>query len=165
LFDSLNPEFSPGNRIIDIFASCFSFYTFSKCNDKDLNKHIQQLDDLAIEVSDISFIALVISDASVKNNVTISISHIYIYNKPITKTLHHAVNITSTEVELFVIRYGINQATCYNKISKIIVITDSIHAIRKIFNSSSYPFQKQLAAVLKELQTFFSLYQENSIKF
>jgi len=33
LFDPLNPEFSPGNRIIDIFSSCFSFHLFSKHKD------------------------------------------------------------------------------------------------------------------------------------
>ena len=165
LFDSLNSEFSPGNRIIDIFASCFSFHTFSKCNDKDLNKHIQQLDDLAIEASGIPFIALIVSDVSIKNNITTSILHIHIHNKPIIKILHHAVNVTNTEAELFAIRCGINQATCYNEISKITVVTDSIHTARKIFDSSLHPFQKQLTAILKELQMFFSLHQENSIKF
>jgi len=165
LFDPLNPEFSPGNRIIDIFASCFSFHTFSKCNDKDLNKCIQQLDDLAIEASDISSIALIVSDTSIKNNVTTSILHIYIHNKLITKMLHHTVNVTSTEVELFAIRCSINQATCNNEISKIIVITDSIHTARKIFDSLLHPFQKQSAAVLKKLQMFFSLHQKNSIEF
>jgi len=162
LFDSLNPEFSPGNRIIDIFASCFSFHIFSKCN---LNKYIQQLNNLAIKTSDIPSIALVISNISIKNNVATSISYIHIHNKPITKTLHHAVNVTSTEAELFAIRCSINQATCYNEISKIIVVTNSIHAARKIFNSLLYPFQKQSADVLKELQMFFSLHQKNSIKF
>jgi len=157
LFDPLNPEFSPGNRIIDIFASCFFFHTFSKCNDKDLNKHIQQLDDLAIKASGIPSIAFVVSDASVKNNIVTSILYIHIHNKPITKILHHAVNVTSTEAELFVIRCSINQATCHNEISKIIVVTNSIHVARKIFDSLLHPFQKQSAAVLKKLQMFFSL--------
>ena len=30
-FDPLNPEISPGSRIIDIFSSWFSFHLFSKC--------------------------------------------------------------------------------------------------------------------------------------
>jgi len=102
----------------------------------------QQLDNLAIEALDISSITLVISDANIKNNVATSISHIYIHNKPITKTLHHAVNITSTEAELFAIRCSINQATYHNEISKIIVITNFIYAARKIFDSSLHPFQK-----------------------
>ena len=107
-FDPLNPEFSSGCRIIDIFSSCFSFHLFSKYNDDNLRSHVHQLDDLAIESSSNPFHALVITDASIKNNIATSISHVHIYNKPITKTLHHTVNVTSTEAELFTIRCSIN---------------------------------------------------------
>ena len=41
----------------------------------------------------------------------------------------------STEAELFTIRCGINQATNYNDVSKIIAVTNSIHATKKIFDS------------------------------
>jgi len=54
-------------------------------------------------------------------------------------------------VELFVIRCGINQATNSTGISKIIIITNSIHATRNIFDSSSYSFQDHVAIILKEL--------------
>jgi len=57
----------------------------------------------------------------------------------------------STEAELFTIRYGINQATNPTGISKIIVVTDSIHAVRKIFYPSSYPLQGHITIILKEL--------------
>ena len=106
---------------------------------------------MAIESSNIPFRTLVIIDASIKNNVATSISHIHIHNKPIIKTLHHVVNITSTEAELFIIRCGINQATKSNNISKIIVITNSIHTTRKIFDTTSHPFQSHAAFILKEL--------------
>jgi len=69
-------------------------------------------------------------DASIKNNITTSISYIHIHNKPITKTLHYAVDVLSIEAELFAIRYGINQTTNSFGISKIIVITNSIHAAK-----------------------------------
>ena len=104
-------------------------------------------------------------DTSVKNNIVTSISHTHIHNKPVTKTPHYAVNVMSTEAELFTIRYGINQATKSNDISKIIVVTNSIHAVKKIFNSSSHPFQSHVASIFNKLQIFFSCYQENSIKF
>jgi len=71
--------------------------------------------------------ALVVTDASIKNNVITSIAHIYIHDRPVTKTLYHAVNITTTEAELFAIRYSINQATNIKVISKIIIITDLLH--------------------------------------
>ena len=64
---------------------------------------------------------IVIFDASIKNNITTSISHIYNGQNIITKTIHHAMNITSTEAELFAIRCGINQAIQVPKVEQIIV--------------------------------------------
>jgi len=48
---------------------------------------------------------------SIKNQVATSITHIYVSNNPVIKTLYHVVNVTSTEAKLFAIRCGINQAT------------------------------------------------------
>ena len=107
-FDSLNPKFVPGVRIINTFSSHFSFYMFSKCNKDSLKSQVQQLDEIAIKFSNSSSSALVITDASIKNNIATSISHVHIHNRLITKTLHHTVNITSTEAELFAIRCSIN---------------------------------------------------------
>ncbi len=53
---------------------------------------------------------LVISDASVKNNITTLILHIHQGSNIIAKTIHYAINVTFTEMELFSVRYGINQA-------------------------------------------------------
>ena len=133
-FDLLNPKFKPGNRIIDCFSNCFSFHLFRKNLDCLFKSHIQQLNNLAIKSSNTSSNTLVVTDASVKNNVTSSIAHIHVHNKLIIKMLHHAVNITSTEAEFFAIRCGINQALHLLDISKIIVVTDFIHVARKIFD-------------------------------
>jgi len=139
-FVPLHPGFSSGHRVIDIFSSYFSFHLSSKYKDNNLKAHVQQLDNLAIKSSSIPLHALIIIDASVKNNIATSISHTYIYNKPVTKTLYHIVNITSIEAKLFAIRCGINQATNYNDILKIIIVTNSIHAAKKIFNLTSHFF-------------------------
>jgi len=95
--------------------------------------------------------ALIVTNTSIKNNIAMSILHIHIYNKPITKTLHHVLNVTSSEAELFAIRYGINQAINHINILKIIVVMDSIHVAKKIFDVSTHLFQNQLAFILKEL--------------
>ena len=42
---------------------------------------------------------------------------------------------------------------------------DSIHAARKIFDSSSHPFQHHSSAILSELRSFFTLNPNNSIEF
>ena len=95
--------------------------------------------------------AIVVTDASIKNDIATSISHIHIYNHSLTKMVHHAAYITSTKAELFAIRCGINQACGKNNISKIIVVTDSIHAAKKIFESGSHPYQLYMTSILQEL--------------
>jgi len=45
------------------------------------------------------------------------------------------------EVELFTIRCSINQVTALSGILNIVVLIDSIHIARRIFDSSSHPFQ------------------------
>ena len=67
----------------------------------------------------------------------------YVFSEPniITKTIHYTVNVTLTEVELFAIRYRINQAVQVTNISHIIFITDAIYLARYIFDSPSHPYQ------------------------
>jgi len=120
---------------------------------------------MVLESSSFSLIAIIASDMSIKNNVATSIMHIYTYNKPLTKTIHHTVLVTSTKAELFAIRCSINQATNSNDITKIIVVTDSIHATRKIFDPSVHPYQVQSAAILSELCNFFNCHKGNTIEF
>ena len=92
-----------------------------------------------------------IMNASIKHNIATSISHVHIANHPLIKTVHHALFVTSTEAELFAIRCGINQACSIDSVSKIIVITDSIHAAKKIFDSEFHPYQLHSAAILSKL--------------
>ena len=75
------------------------------------------------------------------------------------------VFVTSTEAELFAIKCSINQAYSKENISKIIVVTDSIHAAKKIFDDKTHPYQIHMTAILCELWQFFTVSQENSIKF
>ena len=111
VFDPLNREFSPGLRIINSFTNCFSFHSFEKSSRGSLKLHLLLLNDLIISSSLNSSYALIVTDASIKNNVATSITHIHIHNRDIIKTIYHAVNILFTEVELFTTRCGINQAT------------------------------------------------------
>ena len=88
--------------------------------------------------------AVVVLDPNIKNQVAMSIAHIHVHKTSVVKTIHHAINITSTEAELFVIRYSLNQTTQLTNIKYIVVITDSIHVARKIFDSSIHPYQIQM---------------------
>ena len=163
VFLPTHPKLFPSSWIIDIFSDRFSLNLCVKGkNDKF---HIHQLDSIVIEASSLQSIAIVTSDTSIKNDIATSISHIYISNQPLIKTLHHTAFITSTEAELFAIRCGINQAISNNNVSKIVVITDSIHAVKRIFNLSFHSFQIQFMAILGDLHHFFSKDLNNSIRF
>ena len=48
---------------------------------------------------------------------------------------------------------------------KIIIITNSIHIVKKIFNSKSHSYQIHTMAILSELRCFFAISQENSTEF
>ena len=120
---------------------------------------------MVLRISSSPSMALVVTDASIKNNIATSISHIHLANHPLIKMIHHAVFITSMEMELFAIRCGINQACIKEGVLKIIIVTDSIHAAKKIFDSKLHPYQSHTMAILSELCRFFKTNQENSIKF
>ena len=164
-FDLLNKEFSPGFCLIDIFPSLFSFHPFGKYSSNNLEYYSHQLDNIAIMSSLNHLHTLIISDASIKNNMATSITYIHICDKPIIKMIHHAVNVTSTEAELFAIRYSINQAVNLPGISETVVITDSIYAAKKIIKSSIHSFQTHSASIFKELKKFFLTNNNNSIAF
>jgi len=161
-FDPLHQEFTPGYCVSDKFSDRFSFNLVNK-KGKD-NICAQELDDLVLQNS-LSSSALVVTDTSIKNNIATSVVHIHQANSPLIKTVYHTVFVTSSEAKLFAMRCGINQACNKNNISKIIVITNSIHSVKLIFDSSSHPLQSHSAAILSELRLFFNKSQDNSIEF
>ena len=148
-FTPLHSKFSPGHRIIDNFSDRFLFNLHNK--QKDDKICTQQLNNIVIELSTSPSTVIVVTDTSIKNDITTSILHMHTYNNPITKTIHHVVHVTSTEAELFVIRCSINQASNCDSISKIIIVTDSIYVAKKIFDSSLHPFQVHSVTTLSEL--------------
>jgi len=123
---------------------------------ENIKVHICRLDKITLLLLADPKSIVVVSDTSIKNQVATSIAYIHIHDSPVVKIIHHAINVTTTEAELFTIRYGINQATCLNNINGIIVITDYIHAAKRIFNSSSYPYQIHTLSISSKLREFFT---------
>ena len=162
-FSLLHSKLSSDLRIIDNFSDQFSF---NLCNKEKNDKiHLQQLDNMVIESSDFLSTAIIVMDASIKNDIATSISYMHTFNSPLIKTLYHAIFVTSTEAELFTIRYSINQASNREDISKIIIITDFIHVAKKIFDLSPHPYQIHAVAILNKLHKFFVRNQNNLIEF
>ena len=106
-----------------------------------------------------------VTDASIKHNIATSITYIHISNKDVIKTIHYVVNVSFMEAELVAIKCDINQSINIPGILKIIVITDSLHNVRKIFDSLIHLYQKHTAAILYELRRFFPNNINNSIEF
>ena len=93
-FSPLHLELSPDLRIIDTFSDCFSF---NLSNKEKNDKHcLQQLDLMVIESFLLQSIAIIVMDASIKNDIATSISYMHISNQPLIKTLHYAAFVTST---------------------------------------------------------------------
>ena len=162
-FSPFHLELSLDSRIIDNFSDQFSF----NLSIRNKNKKIccQQLDNIVLEASSSSSTAIIVLDASIKNDIATSILHMHIANQPLIKILYHTVFITTTEVELFIIRCGINQVCSKENVSKIVIVTDSIYITKKIFNIMSHPYQGQAVAILSNLHQFFTKNQSNSIEF
>jgi len=72
---------------------------------------------------------------------------------------------TLLALKLNSIRCGINQAAYLQNISKTIVVMDSIHVVKKIFNPSLNMLQKQAALILNNFRKFFNCHHENTIEF
>jgi len=141
---------------------------FCKANhssEESKSHHCSHLDNVVFSASSDLSSVIIISDASIRNNIAIFISHVHSFNDSLKKTLHHAINVTIMEVELFAIRCRINQATCIPGISHIIIITNVLHVVRKIFDSAIHPYQIQLIMILKDLQIFFNGHLNNIVEF
>ena len=160
-FLPFNKEFDPRNHLIDFFSDHFSFYFQSK----NIKNYIKALDNITLKASSDPASFIIISDISIKNHITMSILHIYLYNKPIIKTIHQAVNITFTEAELFAIHCSINQVINVPNINYIVIIIDSLHTAKRIFDSLMHLYQVYSAAISYELQEFFSKNNNNCINF
>jgi len=135
-FSLLDKEFSSENHFCNSFPDYVSFYS----RPQDVKVQIRNLNNVVNASSSNPSLCIIISDASIKNYITIFILHIHLFNQLIVKICYQAINISTTEVELFAIKYGINQVVSIPNIKWIIVITDSLHAAKRIFNSSSYPY-------------------------
>jgi len=95
---------------------------------------------------------------------TTSVTHVCRKHDIIAKSIHHAMDVTSIETELFVIRC-ISQATQVQGIKKIIVIINAISAAKWIFDSSIHSFQLHSIAISNDLRGFFNKNIHNTISF
>jgi len=66
-FDLFSSEFSPGDRLIDVFPSCFSFHSTNRKSEENIKVYICKLDEITLlSLADPKSIVIV-SDTSIKN--------------------------------------------------------------------------------------------------
>ena len=167
VFSSFSPfrcEFSLGNRLIEIFLNHFLFYSLNRKSDNNIKSHLCKLNSINLQVSS-DLYSVIVLDASIKNYVAISISHVHSHDSLVIKTIYYAVNVSSTEAKLFAIKCSINQAICLPNINHIFVIKDSIHTANRIFDSLLYLYQIHSVAISCKLREFFQKNNNNSIEF
>ena len=77
------------------------------------------------------------------------------------------MNISTTEVKLFTIRYGISQVTQMQDIDivYIVIITNTIPAAKWIFYLSIQSYQLHTIAISSDLRNFFNNNKNNLILF
>ena len=102
---------------------------------------------------------------SVKNNITILVSHIWREYKIIVKTIYYTMNILLIKAKLFTIRCNISWTSQIQGITCIIIITDIIHTTKHIFNISIYLYQLHIIIISNNLRNFFNKNTSNSISF
>ena len=76
VFNSLNQEFSLGFQLVDIFSDHFSFNIINYKDNKVRTDYYNKLKNIYQSSSNSLNIMFIIFDASVKNNITITISYI-----------------------------------------------------------------------------------------
>jgi len=129
-FNKPHKELLPGFQLIDNFSNHFSFNTVNSKDTEVKNTHIYTLNKIFNNFFLNPNTILVISNASIKNNIITSILYIHSGQNILAKTIHYVINITSTKTVLFSIKYGINQAIQVPNVENIIVITNTIHTTR-----------------------------------
>ena len=160
-FSFFNKEFKPENKLINLFSDCFSLHFHSS----NTEKYIKKLNEIMLKALSNPSLTIIVSDASIMNHIATSISHIHSYNKPVVKTMHRAINVTTTEAKLFTIHCGINQAVANSDVNHIVVITNFLHAAKRIFDSLVHLYQIYSAVISQKLREFFSKDFRNHIKF
>jgi len=100
IFPAFNPlykELTFGFQLVDTFSNCLSFNTVDHKINNVKVAYLCKLNKISLQNT---YTVVVVSDTSVKNNVTMSIAHIHLRQNIIAKTIHHAINITLSKMKV-----------------------------------------------------------------
>jgi len=165
-FNPLFPLFSLGSRVVNHFPSRFSFHSPSSSSNEDLYHHLQNLNQ-AFRSSQTALhnIAIIADGGIKKSQVATTVAHIWSENSIVQRLQANSINITSIEAELMAICLGLIPAMEEENVHNIIVITDSIAAAKKVFESKTNPLQNMFILVTAVIDFFFRKDDRNKIQF
>jgi len=165
-FNPLFPLFSPGSRVVDHFSSRFSFHSPFSSSDEDLYYHIQNLNQAFRSSQTAPHNISIIADGGIKKSqVATAVAYIWSENSLIQRLQANSINITSIKAELMAICLGLIPAMEEENVHNIIVITNSITAAKKFFESKTDPLQNMFILVTSAIDSFFQKDGRNKIQF
>jgi len=165
-FNPLFPLFSLGSRVVDHFPSRFSFHSPSSSSNEDLYLHLQNLNQAFRSFQTASHNIAIVTDGGIKKSqVATAVTHIWSENSIVQCLQANSINITLIEAELMAIHLGLISAMEEENIHNIIVITDSITAAKKVFESKTDPLQNMFILVTLAINSFFRKDGRNKIQF
>jgi len=165
-FNPLFPLFSLGSRVVDHFSSRFSFHSPSSSSDEDLYHHIQNLNQAFRSSQTASHNIAIVADGGIKKSqVATAVTHIWSENSLIQHLQANSINVTSIKAELMAIRLGLIPTMEEKNIHNIIIITDSIAAAKKFFESKTDPLQNMFIPVTLAIDSLFQKDGRNKIQF
>jgi len=155
-FNPLFPLFSPGSRVVNHFSTRFSFHSPSSSSDKDLYYHIQNLNQAFRSSQTAPHNIAIVADGGIKKSqVATAVAHIWSENSLVQRLQANSINVTSIEAELMAIHLGLIPAMEEENVHNIIVITNSIAAAKKFFESKTDPLQNMFIPVMSAIDSFF----------
>jgi len=165
-FNPLFPLFSLGSRVVNHFPSRFSFYSPLSSSNEDLYHYLRNLDQAFRSSQTAPHNITIVADRGIKKSqVATAVAHIWSENSIIQHLQVNLINITSIEAELMAIRLGLIPAIEEENVHNIIVITDSIAATKKVFESKTDPLQNMFIPVTLAIDSFFRKDGRNKIQF
>jgi len=165
-FYPLYQIFSPGSRIVNYFSSSITFHSLPLASDKDLYKHIQDLNHIFCQSQTNFYSATVITNGGVKkSNVATAVAHIWKDNS-VTKQLQiQTMNIISIKAKLIAICISLIPTMENNDTCNIIVLTNSISVANKVFKSYISPAQNIILLLTSRIKSFLKKDKRNAIHF
>ena len=165
-FNPLFPLSSLGSRVVDYFPSRFSFHSPSSSSNEDLYLYLQDLNQAFRSSQMASHNIAIVADRGIKKSqVATAVAHIWSENSIVQRLQANSINVTSIEAELMAIRLGLIPAIEEENVHNIIVITDSIAAAKKVFESKTDPLQNMFILVTSAIDSFFRKDGRNKIQF